>query len=161
MKRSMRYERYTIIIEPDEEEPHRSNVRVPALPGCFTYGESVEDALANAVEAIQGYVAIVVAGGEPVPVERQPTMAATIAGRAACRRSRCRGERHDRGCYVIDSTCQTDGSFIDRRQPLHALACVSSTEPPHQSTVARPGATRFRKNTQPRQLTEDWDGLVC
>jgi predicted RNase H-like HicB family nuclease len=50
----MRYERYTIIIEPDEEEPHRYNVRVPALPGCFTYGESIEDALANAVEAIQG-----------------------------------------------------------------------------------------------------------
>jgi predicted RNase H-like HicB family nuclease len=49
------------------------------LPGCLTHGESVEVALANAVEAIQGYVAVDVAGGEPVPVERQPTKAATIA----------------------------------------------------------------------------------
>jgi predicted RNase H-like HicB family nuclease len=75
----VRYERYTIIIEPDEKEPRRYNVRVPALPGCLTYGESVEDALANAVEAIQGYVAVVVAGGEPVPVEHVPSMAATVA----------------------------------------------------------------------------------
>jgi antitoxin HicB len=75
----MRFEHYTVIIEPDEEEPHRYNVRVPALPGCLTYGESIDDALSNAVEAIQGYVAVVVAGGEPVPVERYPAMAATIA----------------------------------------------------------------------------------
>lgn len=75
----MRYERYTVIIEPDEEEPHRYNVRVPALPGCLTYGESIDDALSNAVEAIQGYVAVVVADGDPVPIERQPSLAATIA----------------------------------------------------------------------------------
>jgi predicted RNase H-like HicB family nuclease len=50
---TMRYEHYTVILEPDEEEPHRYNVHVPALPVCLTYGESIEDALANAVEAIQ------------------------------------------------------------------------------------------------------------
>jgi predicted RNase H-like HicB family nuclease len=65
-----RLARYTIVIEPDEEEPHRYNVRVPALPGCLTYGESVEDALGNAVEAIHGYVAVLVGAGEPVPIER-------------------------------------------------------------------------------------------
>lgn len=75
----MRFQRYTVIIEPDEEEPERFNVHVPALPGCLTYGESINDALNNAVEAIQGYVAVVVADGEPVPVERQPSIAATIA----------------------------------------------------------------------------------
>ena len=75
----MRFEHYTVVIEPDEEEPHRYNVHVPALPGCLTYGESVDDALANAVEAIQGYVASVVADGAPIPVESHPTIAATIA----------------------------------------------------------------------------------
>ena len=75
----MRFERYTVILEPDEEEPHRYNVRVPALPGCLTYGESIDDALSNAVEAIQGYVAVVVADGEPVPIERYRPLAATIA----------------------------------------------------------------------------------
>jgi antitoxin HicB len=75
----MRFGHYTVVIEPDEEEPHRYNVRVPALPGCLTYGESIDDALANAIEAIQGYVAVVVANGEPVPVESHPSIAATIA----------------------------------------------------------------------------------
>lgn len=75
----MRFGHYTVVIEPDREEPHRYNVRVPALPGCLTYGESLDDALANAIEAIQGYVAVLVADGEPVPVETHPTIAATIA----------------------------------------------------------------------------------
>jgi hypothetical protein len=38
---------FTVLLEPDREEPHRYNVRVPALPGCLTYGESVDDALAG------------------------------------------------------------------------------------------------------------------
>jgi predicted RNase H-like HicB family nuclease len=75
----MRFGHYTVVIEPDREEPHRFNVRVPALPGCLTYGESIDDALANAIEAIQGYVAVVVADGSPMPVEVHPTIAATIA----------------------------------------------------------------------------------
>ena len=75
----MRYEHYTVVIEPDEEEPQRYNVHVPALPGCLTYGESIDDALANAVEAIQGYVATVVSLGADVPIERHPSIAATIA----------------------------------------------------------------------------------
>jgi|tagenome__1003787_1003787.scaffolds.fasta_scaffold20532398_1 antitoxin HicB len=75
----MRYEHYTVVIEPDEEEPQRYNVHVPALPGCLTYGESIDDALANAVEAIQGYVATVVSLGAEVPIERHPSIAATIA----------------------------------------------------------------------------------
>jgi len=50
----MRYHRYSVLLEPDAEEPHRYNVRVPALPGCRTYGESVDDALANPAEAIAG-----------------------------------------------------------------------------------------------------------
>ena len=43
---------FSVVLEPDREEPERYNVRVPVLPGCLTYGESIEDALANAREAI-------------------------------------------------------------------------------------------------------------
>jgi len=39
----------------------------------------VEDALGNAVEAIQGYVAVLVGAGEPVPIERQATIAVSPA----------------------------------------------------------------------------------
>lgn len=69
---------FTVLLEPDKEEPHRYNVRVPALPGCFTYGESIEDALGNAREAINGYVESLLAHGEPVPLEEHPIVATTV-----------------------------------------------------------------------------------
>ena len=69
---------FTVLLEPDQEEPHRYNVRVPALPGCLTYGESIKDALTNAREAITGYVAVMVEAGEAVPVEEHPIIATTV-----------------------------------------------------------------------------------
>jgi antitoxin HicB len=69
---------FTVVLEPDREEPERYNVRVPALPGCLTYGESIEDALANAREAIAGYVESLLADGEPIPIETHPTIATTV-----------------------------------------------------------------------------------
>ncbi len=75
----MRYARYSVLLEPDAEEPHRYNVRVPALPGCRTYGESIDDALTNAAEAIAGYVAVLVEAGKPVPTEYHPALVAMVA----------------------------------------------------------------------------------
>lgn len=69
---------FTVVLEPDREEPERYNVRVPALPGCRTYGESIEDALSNAREAISVFVESLQAHGEPIPDEVNPTIAATI-----------------------------------------------------------------------------------
>ncbi len=71
--------RFSIVLEPDREEPHRYNVRVPSLRGCLTYGESIKDALANAREAVALYVEGLVEDGEPVPVEEHPVIAASIA----------------------------------------------------------------------------------
>lgn len=59
--------RFSVVLEPDGEEPERYNVRVPALPGCLIYGESLEDALANAREAIAGYVESLEAEGKAGP----------------------------------------------------------------------------------------------
>ena len=69
---------FTVVLEPDREEPWRYNVRVPTLPGCLTYGESIEDALTNAREAIAVFVESLIADGEPVPLETNPTTATTI-----------------------------------------------------------------------------------
>ncbi len=39
------------------EEPEGGySVEVPELPGCFTQGESLDEAIANAQEAIAGYL---------------------------------------------------------------------------------------------------------
>jgi antitoxin HicB len=42
---------------------------VPTLPGCITYGETVEEAMAMAKEAIELYIESLVAHNEPVPDE--------------------------------------------------------------------------------------------
>lgn len=43
------------------------NVEVPALPGCLTYGETQDEALANAREAIAGFLEVLARHGEPIP----------------------------------------------------------------------------------------------
>jgi len=57
---------YTIILDPDVEG-HGFTVTVPALPGCITEGETREEAIANAREAILLYLESLMADGEPLP----------------------------------------------------------------------------------------------
>jgi predicted RNase H-like HicB family nuclease len=45
---------FNIIMEPAEEGGY--NVTVPALDGCFTQGDTEEEALKNAQEAISCYL---------------------------------------------------------------------------------------------------------
>ena len=47
--------RYTIILHPDIEEGGYT-VTVPALPGCVTQGETIEEAIANLKEATELYL---------------------------------------------------------------------------------------------------------
>ena len=42
-------------------------VTVPALPGCVSAGDTLEEALANAEEAILGHLEVMVEDGEPEP----------------------------------------------------------------------------------------------
>ena len=44
-------------------------VEVPSLPGCFTQGETREEALINAREAIASYIASLEVDGEEIPVD--------------------------------------------------------------------------------------------
>ena len=60
--------KYTIILEPDSEEGGYI-VMVPALPGCITQGETIEQCIQRAREAIAGYIESLKAGGEPTPGE--------------------------------------------------------------------------------------------
>jgi antitoxin HicB len=43
-----------VILSPEEEGGF--SVAVPALPGCYTQGETVEEALANAREAAEAWL---------------------------------------------------------------------------------------------------------
>jgi antitoxin HicB len=58
---------YTIVVEPEEGGGYF--VAVPALPGCFTRGSTVEECRERAVEAIGVHIAGLRADGEAVPEE--------------------------------------------------------------------------------------------
>lgn len=60
---------FTVVIEPDEGAFHAF---APALPGCHTFGATVEEAQKNIAEAIALHVECMAEDGEPVPVEREP-----------------------------------------------------------------------------------------
>ena len=57
---------FKIILERDPEGGF--SVHVPALPGCVTEGESVEECLRNAKEAIALFLDSLKEDGLPVPV---------------------------------------------------------------------------------------------
>ena len=54
---------YRIILEPDEGGFHAS---VPALPGCHTWGKTIDEARAMVRDAIDVYLRSLVADGEKI-----------------------------------------------------------------------------------------------
>ena len=59
--------KYTVILVPEGEGGY--SVEVPALPGCYTQGETREEAIAMAKEAIELYLESCKAHSEPIPEE--------------------------------------------------------------------------------------------
>ena len=57
--------KYKIVLEKEEEGGY--TVHVPALPGCHTQGDDVDDALRNAKEAIECYLESLKKDGLPIP----------------------------------------------------------------------------------------------
>ena len=68
---------YTILLEPDTEEGGYT-VTVPILPGCITQGETIEQCIERAREAIAGYIESLRFDGEPVPEETERPQMITI-----------------------------------------------------------------------------------
>lgn len=58
----------TVILIPDQEVGGYT-VEVPSLPGCVTEGDTVEEALANARDAISVYIEALHDLGREVPPE--------------------------------------------------------------------------------------------
>ena len=69
--------RYTIVITPDSEDG-RFVVSVPALPGCFTYGNTVDEAIEYAKDAIAVHIAGLLQDGDPVPTEPEAARVTTV-----------------------------------------------------------------------------------
>jgi len=61
--------RYPVVIHKDKKSDY--GVAVPDLPGCFSAGETMEEALTNAVEAIECHLEGLLLDGDDIP-EAQP-----------------------------------------------------------------------------------------
>lgn len=70
---------YTIVVEPEPDGGYF--VTMPALPGCFTRGRTIEECRGRAIEAIETHIAGLQADGEPVPEEvgEAQMLAVTVA----------------------------------------------------------------------------------
>ncbi|MEX0783218.1 MAG: type II toxin-antitoxin system HicB family antitoxin [Dehalococcoidia bacterium] len=66
---------FTAIIEPDEGGFHAF---VPALPGCHTFGATVEEAQANLQEAVELHLEAMLADGEEIPFTREPLLVTQV-----------------------------------------------------------------------------------
>jgi predicted RNase H-like HicB family nuclease len=60
---------YRIFLRKEPEGGY--TVIVPSLPGCVTYGETVDEAIAMAKEAIELYIETLKAHNENIPIEEE------------------------------------------------------------------------------------------
>jgi len=58
---------YRILLRKEPEGGY--TVLVHALPGCITYGETIEEAIKMAKEAIELYLESMIENGEDIPTE--------------------------------------------------------------------------------------------
>jgi antitoxin HicB len=58
---------YRILLNKEPEGGF--TVTVPALPGCITYGATIDESITNAKEAVELYWESLAAHGEPIPTE--------------------------------------------------------------------------------------------
>ena len=56
-----------------KEEDGGYTVVVPSLPGCVTFGETFEEAISMAKEAIEGYIETLIDLGKQVPIDNDLT----------------------------------------------------------------------------------------
>ena len=74
---------FTLVIEPDGEQYH---AYAPALPGCHSFGDSVDEALKNVREALELHAESMIEDGLEIPREPEPAkvrrVTVSVVGRA-------------------------------------------------------------------------------
>ena len=62
----MKKDHFTVLIEPDEDAFHAF---VPSLPGCHTFGMTVDEARANILEAMELHLEGMLEDGKTIPAD--------------------------------------------------------------------------------------------
>lgn len=68
---------YSVVIHKEEEGGYW--VEVPALPGCYSQGETLEETLANAKEAIELYLEVLREESQAVPKDEEVVFKVSVA----------------------------------------------------------------------------------
>ncbi len=66
---------YTVVIEADIAGFH---AYCPALPGCHTCGDTIEEATQNITDAVQLYLKQLLADGLDTPEDQTPVIVQTV-----------------------------------------------------------------------------------
>lgn len=74
---------YTVVIHPGDGDEGGFWAEVPALPGCNSQGETYQQTIEHARQAIEGYLRMLIKRGEPIPTERQPKSTITMTVKVA------------------------------------------------------------------------------
>lgn len=74
---------YPIAITPGDDQ-HAWGVEVPDIPGCFSAGDTLDDAMVMAREAIEGHLEILAEDGAPIPQAGSVTAHASNPEHAGC-----------------------------------------------------------------------------
>lgn len=75
----MKRRTYRVLLTKEPEGGY--TVTVPALPGCVTYGETIDQAMSMAQEAVELYVETLQAEGDPVPDDNQTLEYSLVLGK--------------------------------------------------------------------------------
>lgn len=67
---------FTTIIEPDEDGFH---AYIPSLPGCHTFGETIDEARVNLIEAAELHIESMREDGEEIPAESESIIVARLS----------------------------------------------------------------------------------
>ena len=74
---------YPIAISMGDDE-HAWGVEVPDVPGCFSAGEDLEDAIAMVQQAIDGHFEMLIEDGAPLPSANSVALHTTNPKYAGC-----------------------------------------------------------------------------
>ncbi|RDI05882.1 type II toxin-antitoxin system HicB family antitoxin [Pseudomonas sp. URIL14HWK12:I7] len=74
---------YPIAISMGDDK-HAWGVEVPDIPGCFSAGDDLDEAMAMAREAIEGHFEVLAEDGSPIPSANTVTLHAANPAYAGC-----------------------------------------------------------------------------
>jgi predicted RNase H-like HicB family nuclease len=129
--------RYPVAIEPGTEV-HAFGVIVPDLPGCFSAGDTLEEAMSNAEEAIAAWIETALDTGQDIPLPSDIT---------ALRKANKPGGRRRFAASTIWALVKVDPAVLD--------------DTPERVNISLPRRVLHRLDAQAKAAGETRSGFIA